>query len=239
MRSPLDKALVVAVALGLAIGCGGNDGTSAGEPVTDTGFPDDTGTTSVDSTPDSPSDGAPPPARRLPCVGHDALGTDLPLDVFGALECELVSLVPPGSKACPSDSEHLHLQVEANGKRYDVAVTIDSSTGGAPLAILTKDIAGGTAPPGWSDAGFDFPTMLKAPSADFTPLAKAELLARLQKELATASLVSIHGHSYTDGTGLHNVHRNGSNHDGVILIRGAGVGGTDHAVALRFSTDVF
>jgi len=55
----------------------------------------------------------------------------------------------------------------------------------------------------------------------------------------TASRVSIHGRSYPDGTGLHNVHRNNGGHDGCILMRRNGVGGTDHVIALKFSGDVF
>ena len=82
-------------------------------------------------------------------------------------------------------------------------------------------------------------TDLGAHSTDFAPLSKTDLLARLEKELTTVSKVSIHGKSYTDGTGLHDVHRNGFNHDGVIIARGASASGMDHAIALRFSNNVF
>jgi hypothetical protein len=72
--------------------------------------------------------------RRLPCVTRDKFANDLPPEAYGALEAELVSIVPPGSRDCPSDSDHLHLQLLIGDKHYDVAVTIDSAIG-APIAI--------------------------------------------------------------------------------------------------------
>ncbi len=237
----LRQGLISAVLAG-CVGCGSTSGDPGGGADTgvelDTGVVVDTGVLGVD-TAVADTSGPPPAARRLPCLDSSGLGTDLALDQFGALEGELVSLVPPGTHGCPSDTDHLHLQLEANGKRYDVAITVDSTTGGAPLGIFTRDLPASSAPVGWSAAGFDFASAFKVSSADFVATAKAPLLTKLQNELKNVSLVSIHGRSYPDGTGLHNVHRNGGGHDGVILVRRGGAGLTDHAIALRFSTDVF
>ena len=242
-------ALSLCSCTALVLGCSG--GTSSNAAASDTAA-DDGSDALVDSASDAdapsdapsdvfdtldPGDGGPFPVRRLPCLARTALATDLPSDMFGALEGELVSLVPPGTKICPADSDHLHLQVAVGDKRYDVAVTI-ASIDGTPMAILTKDLAPALPVLGWSSVGFEYKDLGVA-SADYAPLAKAALLSRLQTELATASRVSIHGRSYTDGTGLHNVHRNNGGHDGVILMRRNGAGGTDHAIALRFSGDVF
>ncbi len=92
---------------------------------------------------------------------------------------------------------------------------------------------------GYRTASFDFPTDLGAHSTDFVTLAKADLITRVETELADASRVSIYGLTYTDGTGIHDIHRYGNHHDGVILVRRGGASGQDHAVALRFSTDTF
>jgi hypothetical protein len=217
------------------------DAGSEAAPIVDSGTsPSDVGSdasTPPSDTSSSGEDATPPPPMRLPCVPRAGLATDLPLNTDGELEGQIVSLVPPGTSKCPSDTDHLHLQIAVGSKRYDVAVTVDSTTGGAPLAVFTKDVPAGPLPPnGWGAAHLDFPTDLAAHSGDFTPLAKADLLARLEKELATASTVSIHGLSYTDGTGLHDVHRNGHDHDGAIFVH---QGATDHVIALRFSTDTF
>ena len=241
--------VVLATAASLLLGCGSSG--SSGDPSTtdanDGGVdgvssdtPVDSPATDTGSRPDTaspPTDGAAP--TRLPCLPRGSLATDLPLDVSGAFEGELVSLVPPGTGGgCPTDADHLHLQVAVGSKRYDVAVTIYDSPGGAPLAWIAKDLAAApTVAPGWSSTvRLDFLADLGVHSGEFAPLAKTALLTQLETELASASAVRIFGRSYTDGTGLHNVHRNGGGHDGAIFVHH---GSIDHVVALRFSTDTF
>lgn len=227
---------VLAFAMLLPLGCAEEQLTTPG--VGDAGE-EDTQVGDAATTPDGEVDAAPFPVRRLPCVGRTGLATDLPSDVYGALEAELVSIVPPGTKNCPSDSDHLHLQVLVGSKRYDVALTIDSATS-APLAIHVQTMGPTLPTPGWAtDTTFDYAKMLSVPSADFKPLARDALLARLQSELSTAARLRIFGISYTDGTGTHNVHRNGRDRDGVMLVHRVEAGGGDRAIALRFSDQVF
>jgi len=183
-------------------------------------------------------DAAPFPVRRLPCVGRTGLASDLPADAYGALEGELVSIVPPGTKNCPSDSDHLHLQVLVGSKRYDVALTIDSTTS-PPLAIHVQSLPPTLREPGWANSTFDYGKSLAVPSADFKPLTREALLARLQSELSTAARVDIFGRAYADGTGTHNVHRNGRDRDGVVVIHRVEAAGADRAIALRFADQVF
>lgn len=195
---------------------------------------EDTGSPVVET---SSLDPAPFPVVRSACVGRSELANDLPLEQMGALEGLLVAIVPPGNKSCPSDPDHLHLQIAVGSKRYDVAITIDSDIG-APLAIYTQKRAVSPIPAdGWATVTLSYEKDLAVPSADFTALARDAMLARLQTELASAARVRIFGLSYTDGTGLHKVHRNGRDGDGLILIHH--VDGGDRALALRFSNDVF
>ncbi len=178
------------------------------------------------------------PVVRLACVGTSGLASDLPPgEPYGALEGELVSLVPPGTKGCPEDPDHLHLQVRVGTKRYDVAVNIDS-TSHEPLGFTTKAFAPLTPAQGWSADTFDYPRDLGIVSADFEKLDKAALLARLMKELSTAARIRVYGRAYADGTGMHNIHRNGKDRDGGLLIRRANASG-DRFLGLRFATDVF
>jgi hypothetical protein len=191
------------------------------------------------AVPETSPDGGALPVRRLPCVSTAQLASDLPKNVYGAVEAELVAITPPGTKtSCPTDTGHVHLQLDITGKRYDVAVNVESTTG-AEMAIFTKDLPPTLQSFGYHPAKFDFPTDLGAHSTDFVPTAKAALITRIESELASASRVSIHGLTYTDGTGIHDIHRYGSDRDGVMIVRGGGAAGMDHAVALRFSTDVF
>lgn len=230
--------LVLATFLSLACVMGGCAEESLTTPgVEDTGVDD--AVASETTTTDSAIDAAPFPVRRLPCVGRGSLASDLPFDTYGALEGEVVSLVPPGTKSCPSDSDHLHVQILVGDKRYDVALTIDSTTS-PPLAIHVQPIAPTLPELGWSTADtFDYEKALAVPSADFQALARDALLGRLQTELSKASRVRIFGVSYTDGTGTHNVHRNGKDRDGVILMHRAEADGRDRAIALRFANQVF
>ncbi|MBK7398021.1 MAG: hypothetical protein IPJ34_17420 [Myxococcales bacterium] len=178
------------------------------------------------------------PVVRLACVGTSSLAKDLPPgEPYGALEGELVSLVPPGTKGCPEDPDHLHLQVRVGTKRYDVAVNIDS-TSHEPLGFTTKSFGPAQPPQGWAAETFDYPRDLGIVSADFEKLDKAALLARLMKELSTAARIRVYGRAYADGTGLHNIHRNGKDRDGGLLIRRANASG-DRFLGLRFATDVF
>lgn len=225
--------------LALPFGCGGQ------EPIVTPGVEDDAAVEDALVVDDGATatetegvDAAPFPVRRLPCVGRTALATDLPNDGYGALEGELVSVVPPGTKNCPSDADHLHLQILVGTKRYDAAITIDSSTS-PPLAIQVKTLAPALPAPGWANDTFDYEKQIAIPSADFKPLAKAALLTRLQTELATASRVRLFGRGYTDGTGTHFIHRNGRDRDGVVIVRRVDPGGADRAIALRFANQVF
>lgn len=227
---------VVAFALLLPLGCAEEALTTPG--VGDAGDEDTQVGDGATVAPDAEVDAAPFPVRRLPCVGRSGLASDLPSDTYGALEAELVSIVPPGTKNCPSDSDHLHLQILVGSKRYDVALTIDSATS-APLAIHVQTMGPTLPSPGWATDTFDYEKMLSVPSADFKPLARDALLARLQSELSTAARVRIFGISYTDGTGTHNVHRNGRDRDGVLIVHRVEAGGADRAIALRFSDQVF
>lgn len=244
--------LIIIFSTVFAASCGSSGETGSNDK--DTGTPgDDTSSSGADtavgtdsaSGTDVPGTDTPPPptdagVRRLPCLGSGSLSSDLPADQYGALEGELVSLVPPGTHGCPNDADHLHLQVDVGGKRYDVAVTINDSMAAQPIYFLAKDIAAGSAAPGWSATGFDYPTNLGAHAADFTGMNKTDLLARLQTELATVSKVSLHGRSYGPvADGVHNVHRNGGGHDGAIIARGLGAGGTDHVLAFHFYNSAF
>lgn len=247
LRIPARKAWALWLLL-LAAGCGSS---SAGGVIAtnDTGGSGDDAAPVDDATPldatgvdtATPLDDGVvfPPVRRLACVPLSGLAHDLPITLWGAVEADLVAITPPGAAGnCPSDSGHVHLQLDITGKRYDVAVNIES-TAGDPMSILTKDLPAQLPALGYSNSSFDYPLTLGVHSTDFVAIAKAALVARLQTELKTASRVSIHGLTYTDGSGIHDVHKNNPGRDGVIIVRRGGAGGSDHAIALKFSTDVF
>jgi hypothetical protein len=239
-------SLLTLLSLAGLAGCSASGGElladDASTPGDDAVSTDDTATPSPDAPTDGIvlGDGAPPfPVRRVACLPASKLAHDLPTNAWGAIEAEIVSIVLPDFTGnCPADSGHVHLQIDVNGKRYDVAVNVESTTG-STMGIFTEDLVADLPPLGYSTTGFNYPVQLHVSSTAFTSISKADLIARLQTELANASRVSIHGLTYTDGSGIHDVHRNGYGHDGLILMRRNGVQGGDHAIALKFAEDVF
>ena len=242
------KQTAVAWLAALLLGCGAAEdplGASEDAGAAEASADDATGDVASNDGPagdgspaDAAVDAAPFPVRRLPCVDRTKLAGDLPNDGYGALEAELVSLVPPGTKSCPADPDHLHLQVLVDARRYDVAITIDSDTA-APLAILVKSRPPSLPGVGWANDTFDYERELATASADFKPLDKAALLARLTTELSKVSRLRVFGRGYTDGTGTHFVHRNGKDRDGALILRRVEPGGGDRVIALRFANQVF
>jgi hypothetical protein len=190
--------------------------------------------TSVDAGPDS----APFPVKRLPCVQRSSFANDLPAGAYGAIEAELVTIIPPGMKGCPGDTDHVHLQIAVGDKRYDVAMTVDSMIN-APLAIHLQTLPDVVPDLGFAMATFDYERDLGTPSADFAATAKDALVAKLVDALKDAGRIRVFGQIYDDGTGIHFVHRQASNRDGVLIVHRVEAMGADRAIALRFSNQVF
>ncbi len=226
----------------LLAGCGGGTTGNGVAPGDDAASSDDSAIAEVGGD-DAGSDTASsvPPPERLACVSSSRLASGLPTSTYGAVEADLIAIIPPYSSVnCPSDSGHVHLQLDISGKRYDVAINVESTTGDQ-VSILTKDLPAGQLPAeGFSNVGFSYVNTLGVHSTEFTAMSKSALVAKLQSELANASRVAIHGLTYSDGTGIHDIHKNGgTNHDGAVVVHGGGAGGADHVLAFRFSSDVF
>jgi hypothetical protein len=246
--------LVASFALGMffVVGCGGQTTATNGDDAnteSDGATSNDAPTTSGDavatsdsgsSTSDAGGGDTLPPVRRLPCVGTSGLATDLPANAYGALEAELVSIVPPDTHTfCPNDTDHVHLQVEVGTKRYDIAITVNDNTDAGPMFYYEHDLAPSPLDAGWNGVGFDYVRNLGVHSGSFTASPKAAIVSMLQTTLADVSTLTIHGHAYTDGTGAHNVHYNHGGKDGVLLLHGKGDAGADLAIAFRFVNDSF
>jgi hypothetical protein len=129
------------------------------------------------------------------------------------------------------------IQVLANGKTYEVAIDIGSS--GSAVGYATKDVNATLPAQGWSVVAYDYVGNLGLHSTDFTMGTPSSNSTYVVDALAHASLVTVHGRAYTDGTGEHDVHRNSGDRDGVLILHGQGAGGSDKAIAFRFDTDTF
>ncbi len=187
----------LAVLVVLVVLVGGCRGSSPSEP---------DATTATDAlVPIIVDDGTP---IRRPCTGNFGGGLT---KSFGRLDGILVAIVPPGSGGCNADRDHVHLQIEADGETYDVAINIDVRTG-------TRDLV--MPGPAWSDGWktgipVKYP-MLDIHTDDLVDRTRDQLVAELMTELGTVNHISIFGIGYGP-EGAHNVHRNDFNQDGMVL----------------------
>ena len=135
---------------------------------------------------------------------------------YGRLDGFLVAIVDPGVRNCNGDNDHIHLQILAKNKIFDVAVNV---AGSADVLTATRELplTGRPWEEGWH-TGFSLSyTALGLRASDFTPSTQAALVATIKAELATVNHISVYALGYTDGTGVHLVHYNGFNNDGVIV----------------------
>lgn len=181
-------------------------------------------------------DGTP---TRQPCTSH--FGSALPSSgTFGRLDGYLIAIVAPGqTSGCNDDASHVHLQIEMSGAIYDIAIdATDGTTGVDDVHTGTLDIA----MPGmaWAE-GFhtgvtvDYPT-LGVHAAALPLLSKAQIVATLTADLATANHVSIYTTTY-GSDGAHLVHRNGGGHDGLLVTQPLST--PSHVRALSFTGQSF
>jgi len=181
--------------------CGGTGDAGAG----------DTGTTDTGS-----SDGTP---TRRACTGSfgSAMSTS-----FGRLDGFLVSIIDPGQgSSCNGDSSHVHLQVQMNGAVYDVAVNIDSSTGSPDVDFskTTHALVGGAWSEGWhTQDKLDYAADLGVHSGSFTSMTPTQLTNEVVSDLATVNHISVFMTGYSSQGG-HLVHREGSSHDGALVLQ--------------------
>jgi hypothetical protein len=192
------------------------------------------GSVASDGGPDASTagDGAP---QRKPCT--KSLGTKLTTS-FGRLDGYLRAIVPPGG-GCTADADHVHLQIEANGATYDIAVNVYSSTSSSNVHTLTRDLPlpGGTPwTEGWHPSlTNDYPT-LGIHSVDLTSTPKSQLTTDLMNDLATVNHISVFGTGYGPD-GAHLIHRNGSGHDGLVIAQP--LSSPAHLRAFAFDTQAF
>jgi hypothetical protein len=138
-----------------------------------------------------------------------SLGNGL-LGGFGRLDGTVFALVEPRTKGCPSDSSHLHVQIQSQGSVYDAAVNLDglSTTVSAPLAA-------GPWSDGWHrSVSLDYARDLKVHSANFSPTS----LKTLESALTVGKHISMFMTPFSHSGG-HLVHRGRTGgHDGAMVI---------------------
>lgn len=202
--------------------------TGGGTP--DAGVPDASGTPDASTS----GDGTP---TRLPCTS--TFGSAM-TTAFGRLDGFLVSIVNPNTTtSCRGDDNHIHLQVQVNGGIEDIAVNVASTSGNPDVFFRTVGAAlrGGAWTEGWHPGQtLDYPSNLGVSSGSFTEETLTQLTTSVDNLIANANHVSIFATGF-DPTGGHLVHREGSSHDGAIVINPTTSNPT--YLLFRFSTQSF
>ena len=223
-------------------GCGDGNALSPPSSDTDSGSvpdfeagttpTDDGGTTGADATPGL--DAAPPTFSdgtpvRMQCGG--TLGHGLS-PAHGRLDGQLVSIVGPTDRGCPSDPDHLHLQVKMNSAIYDIAVNLDGLEGETDAALPGIPFA-----EGWHEMNLDYARDLNLHSTALTLTTPAAIRARVLLALTNANHISVFGTGYPGSDGAHLIHRKVTSMDGALIINP--LAAKAHVIAFRFATDTF
>jgi hypothetical protein len=203
---------------------GTTDDGAAADPdssSTDAGTPRGT-----DAAPPVFSDGTP---TRLACTS--ALGNGLS-PTHGRLDGTLVSIVPATGSQCPSDPQHLHLQVRMNGSNYDIAVNLDGFEG-----EIDAPLPGVPFSEGWHPMDLDYVKDFGLHSTSLDLTTPQAIRPRVVSQLTNANHISVFGTGYPGSDGAHLIHRKTTAHDGALVINP--LAGKAHVIAFRFVTDTF
>ena len=241
----LTACTLLALALALAPACGGSSGATpaATDPATEpTNVADDGG--SGNDGGNGEFDAAPAPApgldaaapvfddgtpTRLACVA--TLGGGLS-PTHGRLDGTLVSVVPVKAGGCPSDPDHLHLQIRMSGAVYDIAVNLDGLEGEVDAPLPGIPYA-----EGWHPMTMDYPTDLGLHSTALSVSGRAAVRARVENQLTNANHISVFGTGYPKSDGAHLIHRSAGGRDGALVINP--LAAKAHVLAFRFVNDAF
>ena len=163
--------------------------------------------------------------RPIPLRRFRRPGTGrLPGGRFGALTGIFDHWSPQSERGGPDNPNHIYLWVKvADGQfqgSYEAAVNVLSNTDpNAAIADLQYAIA--------NDPGGNLPVQgfqqnelaygdLGLTQADFTTVDTGVLRDFIISNATTCSLMTVYGHTYPDGTGLHDVHLNSGNPPGTF-----------------------
>jgi len=173
------------------------------------------------------------PMRR-PCL-QTPTGTALANGAYGRLDGYLVAIVPLGYHGCHGDTDHLHLQVAADGLIYDIAVNVG---GDVHSQTLDRALFAPAWSEGWhSDASVFVEYTGLGIHSDTIPLPGTTALAQaMTDELGNANHISIYATGYGPD-GAHLVHRNGGGRDGLIVSHP--LAAEAHARAFSFTDQSF
>jgi len=159
---------------------------------------------------------------------------------YGRLDGTVLAVVKPTDTQCPMpNSDHLILQVTMNGEAYRMVINIQSTVGDPNVQYLDLDHA--PVGPPWSEGwhtgiALDYVQHFGVQSGDFTPYALADLANVVTDAITLGQKVSVFAQT-SGGSSAHQIHRNGSNVDGAVVLDPEGA--KPRALLFHFADQVF
>lgn len=143
---------------------------------------------------------------------------------FGRIDATVRAIVRPGVDGCgPVNGTHLVLQLDLQGATYRAVINVESSRGD-DRRVRMRTVSHALPAPafslGWHPGvEVDYVALLGTHTADFTPYAASDLVTEVLRNVRVGDRVAVYA---TSGEGrpdsVHLVHRNGSNHDGALVL---------------------
>lgn len=218
-------ASTLAFVLSLVVACSDNTVAPPPGPAPSIAPDEDSGVAAEDAAPPF-DDGTP---TRVACISNFGSGLS---PAHGRLDGQLVSIVGANERGCPSDPNHLHLQVKMSGSVYDVAINLDGLEGETDAALPGIPYA-----EGWHPMDLDYVRDLGLHSTAITLTSPGPVRDRVVTALAKANHISIFGTGYPGSDGAHIVHYKGRGLDGAIVVNPTAP--SPHVIAFRFDNDTF
>jgi len=143
---------------------------------------------------------------------------------FGRADGTVVAVVPPGWQCPLPNGDHLVIQVSIDGGVQRLVVNVQSTIGDP--RIRSRSIVAPLPAPayaeGWhTGVTLDYPTTFGLHSdAGWDPLTLEQAATRIYDAVTVGAPLSVYATSSggSFAASAHLVHRNGSNHDGAIVI---------------------
>lgn len=174
-------------------------------------------------TPDPTPTPTPKPTENKAAKCATTFGTILTAP-YGRLDGTVLAVVKPTDEQCPRpNSDHLILQVRANGQAYRMVVNIASDRGAdrrVRFGEISTALPGAPFAEGWHGGEtLDYVTSLSVHSTDpeFAPLEMTPLADAIADAITIGQKVSVYA-STSGGDSAHKVHRNTTGQDGAIVL---------------------
>lgn len=157
---------------------------------------------------------------------HHSHGT-IPANVYGALTGTFDHWTLSAHNGTHADDNHIYLWLVSGGGKFEAAVNVESSkiVGDASpdKRELSYSLHDETVPMDqWPAIGFSGNASLSYAAlglheADFTIVTSGALRTLIATDAMHAQRISVYGMTYTEGTGIHDVHMNTGGKDGALI----------------------